>query len=325
MAMNPMQRRARNSFLIGFLIALVVMAVVVVMLLQKINKLNDSIASIKAKLSQQYIAGEDLNSGEVVDMDSFIQEEVQTTIDSSEFVSDEDFILTDKNGELIYNEDGTAKEKEMMLKIDVPAGTIITKDMLVETGDKVTDTDRIQEYNMIALPSQLKNGDYIYIRISLSNGQDYVVLTKKRVLGTTSTSIWMRMNEFELELLNSAIVESYIIEGAKLYAIEYVEPGLQKAATSTYAAGQDTLTLMQNNPNIIDEALTQYNSYAQFYTPEVAAKRVNAFETALQANADNRAGLVSTGNAAEVQAVQSAREEYISALEGSEDVGYTQD
>ena len=46
MAMNPMQRRARNSFLIGFLVALIIMAVVVFLLLYQIK----SIKEAKAKL-----------------------------------------------------------------------------------------------------------------------------------------------------------------------------------------------------------------------------------------------------------------------------------
>ena len=59
-----------------------------------------------------------------------------------------------------------------MLKVNVPAGTIVTKDMIVDTEDPVTGTDRIQEYNMILLPSHLKNGDYVDIRMTLTNGQD---------------------------------------------------------------------------------------------------------------------------------------------------------
>ena len=37
MAINPMQRKARNSFLIGFLVALVIMAVVVFILIYQIK------------------------------------------------------------------------------------------------------------------------------------------------------------------------------------------------------------------------------------------------------------------------------------------------
>ena len=66
------------------------------------------------------------------------------------------------------------------MKIAVPSGTIVTKDMIQDSTDLLSDTQRIQEYNMILLPSHLKNGDYVDIRLSLPNGQDYIVLSKKK-------------------------------------------------------------------------------------------------------------------------------------------------
>ena len=49
---------------------------------------------------------------------------------------------------------------------------------------KTLDDLRKQEYNMLVLPSQLATGEYIDIRLALPTGQDYVVLGKKKVLGT---------------------------------------------------------------------------------------------------------------------------------------------
>ena len=42
MAMNPMQRRARNSFLVGFLVALIIMALVVAFLLFQIKNIKEA-------------------------------------------------------------------------------------------------------------------------------------------------------------------------------------------------------------------------------------------------------------------------------------------
>ena len=41
MAMNPMQRRSRNSFFIGFLVALILMALVVAALVMKMKAINE--------------------------------------------------------------------------------------------------------------------------------------------------------------------------------------------------------------------------------------------------------------------------------------------
>ena len=48
MAMNPMQRRARNSFLLGFLVARVIMAVVVFLLLYQIKEIKAAKEKIEA-------------------------------------------------------------------------------------------------------------------------------------------------------------------------------------------------------------------------------------------------------------------------------------
>ena len=319
MAMNPMQRRARNSFLIGFLVALVIMAVVVFLLLYQIKEIKAAKEKIEALQKTVLVAGSDLKSGATITIDSFQNATVQSTVADDQIVSSTDFEFTNENGDIVekIDENGYPIQKEMVMKIDVPAGTIVTKDMISEVDDQVTDTQRIQEYNMIVLPSQLANGDYIDIRISLPNGQDYIVLSKKKVLGTTSTSIWLKLNEEELLTLNNAIVESYTITGSKLYAIEFVEAGLQDEAVPTYAVSPAVLTLINTDPNITEEAKqglwARYNS----------ENRVNYFEPAIAPNVDNQGSLVSAGVASDVEAIKSARQEYVESLEGTEDVGYS--
>ena len=49
MASNPIKRRARQSFFLGFLIALVIMAVVVMLLFGKINSLTSENKKLKVK------------------------------------------------------------------------------------------------------------------------------------------------------------------------------------------------------------------------------------------------------------------------------------
>lgn len=182
MAMNPMQRRARNSFLIGFLVSLIIMALVVLALLFRIKSINDAKEALEQLQKKVYVATKDLESGDVLDFNTdFEIGTVQTTMDLTNVIDETDFQFLDKDGniEIKYNEDGSERPREVMMKISVPAGTIVTKDMIVETDEQVTATQRIQEYNMIVLPSQLKNGDYVDIRLSLPNGQDYIVLAKR--------------------------------------------------------------------------------------------------------------------------------------------------
>lgn len=322
MAMNPMQRRARNSFLIGFLVSLIIMALVVLALLYKIKSINEAKEAIEQLQIEVYVAADDLESGQEVTLaDNFMMSTVQTTVDQSKIIDDTDFQFTDKDGLPVikYNDDGSEKTKKVVMKIDVPAGTIVTKDMIVEADDETTDSQRIQEYNMILLPSQLKNGDYIDVRMTLPNGQDYIVLSKKKVLGTNATSVWMKLDELEINLLNNAIVESYTITGAKLYAIQYIEPGMQEASIPTYTVSADVLNLINGNPNIIEEAKADYNNK---FNP---TNRVNYFESQLgELTNEDKQGLVNSGNSEEREAVKASREEYVSSLEGTEDIGYNQ-
>lgn len=320
MAMNPMQRRARNSFLVGFLVAIIIMALVVVLLLYKMKGITNELDALKKAQSTVYVASKDLKSGEVVTMDEcFKTETVMTKVNSADIVSQTDFEFTDASGNPVtkIDEEGNELSKQLMMKISVPAGTIVTKDMLEEVDNPTTDSQRVQEYNMIVLPSQLVNGDYIDIRISLPSGQDYIVLSKKQVLGTTSTSIWLRLSEEEILTLNNAIVEAYTITGSKLYAIQYVEPGLQTQATPTYTVSQAVLNLIHTDPNVTQEA---WDALASRYNSE---HRVQYFETALDPNRDNQQSLVSAGNSSEVESIKAAREEFVESLEGTEDVGYT--
>ena len=88
MAMNPMQRRARNAFLIGFLIAAIAMALIVIALLFRMKTLNETIESLKSVQKQCYVASQDLTSGQALVFDEhFEMATVQTTMDTSTIIS----------------------------------------------------------------------------------------------------------------------------------------------------------------------------------------------------------------------------------------------
>lgn len=320
MPMNPMQRRARNSFLIGFLVALIIMAVVVMLLLQKIKSINDAKEALEARQKKVLVAIEDLESGQAVTMDDFKTDTVQTSMDTSKIISSDDFEFTDTNGEIIakYNDDGSEKQKQLIMKVSVPAGTMVTKEMLSEVDEQVTDDLRLQEFNMILLPSQLKNGDYIDVRYSLPGGEDYVVLAKKKVIATTQTGVWLKLSEEEVLTMENAIVEAYQITGSKLYALEYVEPGMQGALTPTYPVSQATLTIIQNTPNIVQEAkdaiFARYNDQGQ------VDQRVNHINSLLP-EPEKGQSLVQSGNKDEQGKMQADRENFVKSLEGTEDIG----
>ena len=307
MAMNPMQRRARNSFLTGMLVTLIVMAVIVVLLLAKINQLNEDKEKLIAKQKKYFVAAEDIKSGDEITEEKIVEKVVQTEVNKDENLTPSDFLEVD--------DDGNEFLVEYISKIDLPAGTIVTKDMVSEVGDELTSDQRIQEYNMIVLPSQLVNGDYIDVRFSLPSGADFIVLAKKKVLQCTADTIWLKLSEEEILTLNNAIVEAYQATGSKLYANVYVQAGLQESAVPTYPANQAVMSLIERNPNILADAknalYARYNSQAQ------AEIRINQIDSAVIQNA----GAIQTGIQTEATAMKSAREAFVTELEGTGKIG----
>lgn len=322
MAVNPMQRRARNSFLIGFLVALIIMALVVLLLLYKIKNLNEAKEALESKQRTVLVATADLKSGEEVTMDSFKTEVVQTTMDTTQIIEEDDFkFKDDKTGDTIekYSEDGTQLQKKLVMKVGVPANSIVTKDMVAEIDGQATDDQRIQEYNMIILPSELRNGDYVDIRVRFPKGQDYIVVAKKKIEQCTADTIWVKLTEEEILSLGNAIVESYTAEGTKLYATTYTEPGLQNAATPTYAVSEDVLKLINTDPNIRETARTAL--WSRYNEQKQNEQRVGQIDAALSAYEDGRASSVESGIEEEITNLKTARESFVEELDGSGEVG----
>lgn len=112
------------------------------------------------------------------------------------------------------------------IKIPVQDKTIIVDTMFYTDEDDVSRDLRKVELNMLALPSDLQVGDYIDIRVLFPTGENYLVTVAKKIVdigaGAESNSIMIEMTEEEQEKLNGAIIESYIYDSIKLYAVKYV-------------------------------------------------------------------------------------------------------
>lgn len=102
--------------------------------------------------------------------------------------------------------------------------------------DEIIDADiRMQEVNTILMPSDLNVGDSVDIRIMFPNGTDYIVLAQKRAEQIEGQTMWLQLSEDERLLLNSAIVDSFLTQGTKLYATKYVDQDAQIKASDDAA------------------------------------------------------------------------------------------
>lgn len=86
-------------------------------------------------------------------------------------------------------------------------------------------------------------------------GDDYVVLSHKRVYSITENTIKLYLTELEWNLYQGAMVDFFLNTeyGCVIYADKYVEPGLQQKAVNYYAVPSNIAALLQKNPNIVDK------------------------------------------------------------------------
>ncbi|MBB6020909.1 hypothetical protein HNR77_001971 [Paenibacillus sp. JGP012] len=146
----------------------------------------------------------------------------------------------------------TAEQADIVgkrIKIDMQKNSIITSTMLFEDG--ITPKDlRNQEFSLVRLPLKLKKDEFVDVRIRFATGQDYIVLSKKKVEDLNNGTIWYKLSEKEILTMSSAIVDAYIND-ASIYALSYVDPYMQEAAIPNYPSNSKVLDLIESNPNIV--------------------------------------------------------------------------
>ncbi len=362
MATNPMQRKARNSFLLGMLVMLVISGIVIAFLvMQLMSKIQEERQNATSMVNA-YVLTQDVKSGQVITNDMLQLTQVNRNLVPSNATSDlsviENYALQDKEGNQIttqYDNQGNAtmyitvdntryqvQQDEttgnyyierngqaeyleldsvpIIAKVNMNANTLITTD-LISRGDSVVQDDvRRQEYNVVVLPIDLATGDYIDIRLMLPNGQDFIVVSKKEVeipnLGDEDSqdTIWVNLSEDEILHMSCAIIDAFRVNGAKLYATKYTEPGMQNAATPTYVVNSDTSALLQSDPNILNTAMQairdRYNSgnsatIRNDYINNVISSQGDQADTNLQTNMEDS-----------ITRSQDARKDYLDSLAG---------
>ena len=301
MATNPMQRKARNSFLLGMLVTLLIAGVAIAFLLMQLmkEKAEEKTYVMVSVLSKDVESGGKITSADLISVE--VPSEAAPTQGTI--------------GPASFTVDAEGNEIAAIAKVNLKANTILTEDMIVADGEETGSDVRRQEYNSIVLPMDLVTEDYIDIRLMLPSGQDYIVVSKKQVEipmvgGVDSTdTIIVEMSEDEILMMSNALVDAYMIEGSKLYATKYTEPGNQDASTPTYVVGNEVAQLINSDPNIVEQAKT---ALAERYNNNTSLRQ-NYINPAIQAQED------AAGNQAEkmtesITNAQSAREEYLNGL-----------
>ena len=357
MATNPMQRKARNSFLLGMLVMLLISGIVIALLfMQLMNKTKKEQEELKASV-KAYVLNQNVRSGQVITTDMLTLQTVNKNLVPNNATSDisviEKYSLQDKEGNDIYTKDyklyikkdnyeyEVKKEDEtdnyyieknnnkqylelnsvpLIAKVTMNKNTLITTELISKSDNVVQADVRKQEYNMIVLPMNLTTGDYIDIRLMLPSGQDYIVVSKKEVeipvVGSVDSedTIWVDLTEDEILHMSCAIYDAYKINGAKLYATKYTEAGMQEAATPTYPVNESTSKLLQNDPNILQRAMSEIVS--RYNATGGAGLRNEYINNVINSQGDQAQSNMETNMQESITNSKNSRKKYLDSLAG---------
>ncbi len=221
MATNPMQRKARNSFLLGMLIMLIITGAIIAFLILQLTNLKKKEKEELAAMVQVYTLNQNVTSGQEITPDMLQMHNVNRDMVPDNATSDitnfQNYFLEDEAGNPVSTEyeDGEAKlsitidgneyelihdtetntyyiqngdDRETITLTKAPLiakidllANTVITTDLVSTGDSIQNTTRKQEFNMFVLPIDLETGDYVDIRLLLPSGTDYLVVSKKQV------------------------------------------------------------------------------------------------------------------------------------------------
>lgn len=136
----------------------------------------------------------------------------------------------------------------MMYKLDLTAGTYLTTDMI--QPEILTDDMRELDVIVGELPIGLEVGDYVDLRISFPLGQDYIAMSHKKVLEINQNTLKLIVNEEDFYIYESLKTDLALYRATKLYAVRYLEAGIQAAAENYYPCTLDVIKVRILDPNM---------------------------------------------------------------------------
>lgn len=294
MAVNPMQKKARNSFLLGMIITLIVCAIIGVILYIAVIGPENKASKEKGTATKAYALNRDVKSGQEITADMLSPINTYSNLIPQNYI-DSTILTSVESG------------KKVVAKVDLYKNTILTASTVTTEENTVTKDVRTMEYNMLTLPINLTIGDYVDIRITFPDGQDFIVIAKKEIKNIQGNTVTFDMSEADIVMLNSAIVESYIMKASNIYIAKYVEPGMQEKAANTYVPTAEVIRLIETDSNIVSTAKNELTSKFDANIRNQMNSTVNQYSEQGLTN-------VEEGIQKQIEDAKKAREEYLSSL-----------
>ncbi len=204
---------------------------------KEIENKDARIADLEASISAMgdtvngYKLVADVEAGKKLNESDF--EQCKVTVDSS------DTVIKDLNSVLKY-----------YYRVDLKKGSLLTDDVVNKV--KVTDDQRLLDIITHNNPVGLSEGKYVDIRITLPHGEDFIALSHKKVESINAGVLKLIVSEEDIHTYNSMLVDSLMYPGTQIYAVEYVEGGVQKPADTYYPISTNVLGIAQKDPNLLN-------------------------------------------------------------------------
>lgn len=254
--MNQIKKRLIHGILIGLGVGIVGIIIVLVVTNSIIKGYEEGTSE---KFNQQYMTqvvtfNRDVIQGETVTADMIQTANIPlTTLPMGAYTN---------SGALVGQ----------VVKYNVPRNVAIISSML---ANYIVGADvRIQEINAIVLPSDLSIGEYVDIRLMMPSGIEYIVLAQKQVDDIVGDTIKLDLSEEEILTLNGAIVDSYLTDGSKLYAVKYTDPTTQIKISTEEMADARTYIAEKLAAELIEKGAIAENTVETVETVETIVDAV---------------------------------------------------
>ena len=247
-----MNQRKKQQRLFTTIVSIMVIALVASGVLgylfytQKVtsNKLK---ADLEANTLSVYVASTYIAGGDTIVADgetpNVVRQQIRTGLDSSFYISE--------------------AELGQSALVDIAEGTPVMYAMV--TADEFDKDTRNYEISVANLMTTQMNNDFVDVRIMFPNGEDYIILSHKKLnnLVLETNVFTCQANEEEILRMSSAIIDAYCTTGAYIYTTTYVASDAQEAATPTYPVKAETLELINSDPNVLTKAIETLNLSAR--------------------------------------------------------------
>ena len=310
--------RKKNKRIMAILgIVLVIAIAIGIYQFVEIRNLSDKNEQLNQTISTNtqcvYVPLYDLKAGEVLVADS---EKGEANVEMQN-------VATGLESYMYITEDDIGKQ----LTVNVAAGVPIMTNMVTDVS--IENDTREFEIAVAQLMTDQAENDFVDVRITLPNGEDYLVLSKKQVKGLKLDSciFFSYLNEEEILRLKSAIYDAYIMDGCTIYTTRYVESNLQDEAKPNYLVKATNIDLINSDPNVLTKATDTLNLQARLALEERLSQVSEEDRTSMQENIDTENSvkneIISDEQSASEEDMTSDSSTYENSSESTEDTENT--